>query len=390
MAPVLDSDEDGFAAAVAWRDRVSRRGDDSEAAKSLEGRGVCLVRGRGRVASPGVVAVGGDEYGYRDLVVATGSSVQWPPVDGLAEVPTWTSDEALLSSERPRSLVVLGGGPVGCELAQVYARFGVEVTVVDDADRLVAREDPRVTELLAAVLEADGVTLWLGSSVSRAERVDGGGDGARARLVLSDGTAIEADRVLVATGRTPNGAGNGLERLGISFGDNGAIDVEPDCRVRGQDHVWAAGDVTGIAPFTHTANYQARIVVSNLLGRPAAADYRAIPRAVYTDPPVASVGDPEGDDVVTATMDVAQTARAAADAPDVAGRLILTADRGRGVLVAAAAIGPHADEWISEATVAIRAEVPLAVLADVVHPFPTYAESFEPPLRELAANLAGR
>ncbi len=387
VAPVLDSDEDGFAAAVAWRDRVSRGGDDSEAARSLEARGVCLVRGRGEVASPGFVAVDGDEYGYRDLVVATGSSAAWPPVEGLADVPTWTSDQALLAAaeDRPASLVVLGGGPVGCELAQVYARYGVEVTVVDDADRLVSREEPSVTELLANVLRADGVRLRLAAKVERAEAVDGGG---RARLVFADGSVVEADRVLVATGRTPNVTGIGLDRLGIAVEDGRALDVEPDCRVVGHEHVWAAGDVTGIAPFTHTANYQARIVVSNLLGRPARADYRAIPRAVYTDPPVASVGTFEGDDVVTATMDVGETARAAADGDETGGLLVLAADRARGVLVAASAIGPHADEWIGEATLAIRAEISLSVLADVVHAFPTYSESFEPPLRELAAKTA--
>ena len=176
-ALALDSDADGFAAAVARRDRVALGGDDSEAAAALEARGVVLVRGRGEVASPGVVVVGGDEYGYRDLVVSTGSAAAWPPVEGLADVPTWTSDEALLApaSDRPASLVILGGGPVGCELAQVFARFGVEVTLVDDSDRLVPREDARVTDVLAGVLRADGVTLRLGSAVERAEAVDGGG-----------------------------------------------------------------------------------------------------------------------------------------------------------------------------------------------------------------------
>ncbi len=384
VAPVLDSDEEGFAAAVAWRDRISAGGDDSEAARALEERGVVLVRGRGMISAAGVVAVGGESLGYRDLVVATGSSPAWPPVEGLDGVPTWTSDQALLSSERPSSLVVLGGGPVGCELAQVYARFGVEVTLVDDAERVVAREEPGVSELLADVLRSDGVRLRLGATVQRAAAVGGG----RARLTFSDGSMVDADRVLVATGRTPNVAGNGLERLGIEAGEDGGLEVGDDCRVVGYDHVWAAGDVTAIAPFTHTANYQARVVVSNLLGRPARADYRAVPRAVYTDPPVASVGTLDGDDVVTATMDIGQTARAAAEGEGVGGRLVLAADRRRAVLVGAAAIGPRADEWIGEAVLAIRAEVPLTVLADVVHPFPTFSEAFEPPLRELAGRCA--
>ena len=284
--------------------------------------------------------------------------------------------------------MVLGGGPVGCELSQVYARFGVSVTLVDDADRLVPKEEPGVTELLAGVLRDDGVELALGLVAERAELVDG-----RARLTFSDGSAAVADRVLVATGRRPNVEGIGLDRLGITCDDDrDGLEVGPDCRVRGHDHVWAAGDVTGIAPFTHTANYQARIVVSNLLGRPATADYRAIPRSIFTDPPVASVGmgaeeaGTQGIEVVTATMDVGETARAAADGDDL-GLLVLTADRRRGVLVGASAIGPHADDWMAEATLAIRAEIPVPVLADVVHAFPTFSEAMEPPLRELAERL---
>jgi pyruvate/2-oxoglutarate dehydrogenase complex dihydrolipoamide dehydrogenase (E3) component len=391
VAPTLDDDGAGFAAAIARRDRISGRGDDSDRAASLEARGVTLVRGRGVVSSAGVVVVDGREYGYRDLVVATGSSARWPSIEGLDTVPTWTSDQALLAAERPASLVVLGGGPVGCELSQVYARFGVRVTLVDDADRLVPREEPSVTALLAEVLRADGIDIRLGATVVKAEPAGG-----LARLTLDDGSVVEADRVLVAVGRQPTVGDIGLDRLGIEPGDDG-LDVEADCRVRDHDHVWAAGDVTGIAPFTHTANYQARIVVSNLLGRPARADYRAIPRAVYTDPPVASVGMDEeeasasGIDAVTATMDVAQTARAAADGREHdLGRLVLTADRGRGVLIGAAAIGPHADEWMAEATLAVRAEVPVTLLADVVHAFPTFSEAFEPPLRELAAQMPNR
>jgi dihydrolipoamide dehydrogenase len=146
MTPSLDDDEAGFAAAVARRDRVSRKGDDSASASSMEERGVTLVRGWGEVKSSGVVVVGGVEYGYRDLVVSTGSTVRWPPIEGLDCVPTWTSDQALLSPDRPASLVILGGGPVGCELSQAYARFGVRVTLVDDADRLVPREEPSITD----------------------------------------------------------------------------------------------------------------------------------------------------------------------------------------------------------------------------------------------------
>jgi dihydrolipoamide dehydrogenase len=203
-----------------------------------------------------------------------------------------------------------------------------------------------------------------------------------------------ADRVILAAGRTPATAGLGLEAIGITPQESGALSVDDHCRVAGQAHVWAAGDVTALAPYTHGANYQARVVTDNLLGGRASADYRAIPRAIYTEPPLAAVGltraqaRAAGLDTMTATAELATMARAATDAA-AAGPLVLVADRARGVLVGASALGPGADGWIMEAAVAIRGEVPLAVLADVVHPFPTIGQGYEVPLRELAARLAG-
>ncbi|GAC1607848.1 MAG: NAD(P)/FAD-dependent oxidoreductase [Mycobacteriales bacterium] len=388
-APTLDDPVVAYRAAVARRDDISEQRDDAQAAKGVEDSGVTLVRARGEVARPGVVDAEGRELGYTDLVLATGSSPVTPKVEGLDRVPTWTSDEALSSTERPDALLVLGGGAVGCELAQVHVRFGVRVTLVESAPQLAGREEPSIAERLATALRDDGVDVRLGVAAESFEAVQDG----RARGHLSDGTTVEVDRVLVATGRRPTTAGIGLNVLGIEPSASGAVDIEDTCRVTGQSHVWAAGDVTGVAPYTHGANYQARIVVANVLGGDRKADYRAIPRAVYTSPAVASVGmaaeqaQEKGIDAITAVMDVGETARSATEGAG-GGRLVLTADRERGVLIGAAAIGPRADEWLSEATLAIRAEVPLAVLTDVVHAFPTFGEAFEPPLRELAGRTS--
>jgi dihydrolipoamide dehydrogenase len=284
-------------------------------------------------------------------------------------------------------MVVIGGGPVGCELAQVYATFGAEVTLVQSEPHLLVPEEAFLGQILAGALGRQGVDVRLETVVRAATR-----SGSGAKLELSDGRTVETERVLLATGRSPWVADIGLEALGLAPSRDG-LAVDEACRVLGTEHVWAAGDVTGIAPFTHTANYQARVLVANLSGRAAATDYRAIPRTVYTDPPVAAVGmtrsvaEAAGLDVAVAGMDLAETARASADGAEV-GRLQLMADKAREVLVGAAAIGPHADEWIGEAALAIRADVPLEVLAEGVHSFPTYSEAYEPPLRILAAAVA--
>ena len=378
---------DRFAAyqeAVRRRDEVAEGRDDSGAARSVEASGVRLVRGHGLVTGSRVVAVGGHEIGWGDLVVATGSVPVLPDVPGLDAVPTWTSDEALSSSLLPSSLVVLGGGAVGCELAQVFARFGVSVTLVESADRLLGEERPEVAGLLGEALRADGIDVRLSTTV---ERVEPGGAGG-ARVIMSNGTSTDCARVLVAVGRRPAASGLGLEALGVEADDRGALVVDDRCRVAGQDHVWAAGDVTALAPFTHTANYQARIVAANILGADRRADYRAVPRAVYTDPAVASVGR-TGDDVglESASFDLGELSRTLTDSGP-GGLLVITADRVRGVLVGASAIGARAEDWMGEAALAVRAEVPLAVLTDLVHAFPSMGEAFEPVYRELAARCS--
>jgi pyruvate/2-oxoglutarate dehydrogenase complex dihydrolipoamide dehydrogenase (E3) component len=390
-ALTLDDPASAYAAAVARRDRISGWRDDSRKAADLARAGASLYRGLGRIVGPGRVSValaGGDstDLSYDELVIATGSRADVPSVPGLDRVPTWTSDQALSSAELPSSMMVLGGGPVGCELAQVYATFGTEVTLVQSESHLLAPEEAFLGQILSGVLLHQGVDVRLDTS-AQAMRQSGPG----AIVDLSDGSSVETQRVLLATGRTPWVDGIGLESLGLEPSHHG-LAVDEACRVLGAEHVWAAGDVTGIAPFTHTANYQARVLLTNLRGQAAAADYRAIPRTVLTDPPVAAVGmtrvaaETAGMNLATAGMDLAATARAGSDGTEI-GRLQLVADKARGVLVGAAAIGPGVDEWIGEAALAIRAEVPLEILADIVHSFPTYSEACEPPLRVLAAKL---
>jgi pyruvate/2-oxoglutarate dehydrogenase complex dihydrolipoamide dehydrogenase (E3) component len=385
VADPLDLGDPGraWAAAVAVRDEVAGHLDDSQHAQGLVDAGVTLVRGWGKVAEPGVVAVGERRLAWTDLVVATGSVAVLPPIEGLDAVEPWTSDDVWTATKLPDSLVVLGGGPVGVELAQVFARFGCRITLVEAKDQLLPGEDPAVSAVLTEALCAEGIDVRVGVT---AEAAESGRDGVRVRL--TDGADVSAERLVAATGRRPHVEGLGLEVLGL----DGDLEIDDCCRVRGVEHVWAAGDVTGILPFTHTGNYQGRVVTANLLGRPARTDYRSVPRTVYTEPEVAAVGltpaqaREQGIDVRVATMDVGQTARAAADHSG-GGLLLLVVDAARGVAIGAAVAGPHAGELITQAALAIRADVPLGVWMDVIQPFPTYSDAWFPPLRELVSSL---
>lgn len=392
----LDDPRAAWSAAVRRRDEVAEHRDDTDAVTGLRDAGVQVLRGSGTVRGAGELSVDADTgtvtVRWTDLVVATGGTPAPPPVDGLADLPYWTSEDALSLPDLPERLLVLGGGAIGCELAQVYAGFGARVVLVETADRLLGKEPEFVGAAMRRVLADGGVDVRTGTTASRAA----GGDG-HFTLHLDGGGSVDGDRLLVATGKRPRIDGLGLDRLGISPDDSGALATDARCRVQGQRHVFAAGDVTGIAPYTHTATYQARVVADELLGRGHDADYRAIPRAVYTEPPAYAVGlTPEqardsGVDLVTAGFDLGGTARAVLHPEGplgdgaTGGRVELYADRDRGVLVGAAAIGAGADGWMGELTVAIRAGVPLLVLGDVVHAFPTFGEVLEPPLQELAA-----
>jgi pyruvate/2-oxoglutarate dehydrogenase complex dihydrolipoamide dehydrogenase (E3) component len=374
--------------AVARRDALIARFDDSAAASRLAAAGVGLVRGAGRVTAPGTVTVASSGDGaakvhlaYSDLVIATGSEPVAPPIEGLADIQAWTTAEALTCPDLPRRLIILGGGPAGCELAQIYATFGSAVTLVEAEDRLLAAEAAFTGEILGDVLRRAGVDLRLGVAASKVSRNDDG-----IVLTLADGTQLEADRLLLATGRRPRLTGLGLDLLGIDVTPGQPLPADGRCLVK--EGVWAAGDATGTG-HTHVARYQAGIVAANILGSPSTADYRALPRAVYTDPSVFAVGlTPEaaaaaGMALATASSTLAETARARLDAEE-AGYVELYAEPESGMLVGAAAVGPDAADWMAEITLAIRAEIPIKTLADVVHAFPTRGEVLEAPLRALA------
>ena len=374
-----------YARAVARRDEIVPD-DDDFGEKQFADNGVTLVRGRGAILRPGVIGVGGvggNELGYTDLVIATGSAPTIPPITGLDTVPTWTSDQALTSPDLPKSLIVMGGGAVGCELAQIYAAFGTAVTLVQSAPHLLPQEEPRIAAILADALRANGIEIRLDT---RATSASVGPDGG-VILELDKGEPLHAERLLLAVGRDPRVNDIGLDRLGIAPGKQG-LETDDYCRVRGQEHVWAGGDVAGIAPYTHTANYQAQILAANLRGQQKKADYRAIPRAVYTTPTVAGVGltaaqaREQGYAVAIAGVDLRDTARAETEGTT-HGRLELIADKKRGVLIGASAIGPHADAWLGEATLAIRAAVPLDLLSEVVRAFPTFNEAYTDALDQL-------
>jgi pyruvate/2-oxoglutarate dehydrogenase complex dihydrolipoamide dehydrogenase (E3) component len=366
------------AAAFAWRDFMVSGYDDSGQASWAAGAGIEVLRGAGRLAGPGHVTVGDETYSATDVVIATGSDPVMPPVPGLRELDgVWTNREATGVTEVPRRLLILGGGPVGLELGQALVRMGASVAIVEGMEHLLAREPKPLGEAIAEALSADGIELHLGqhAASARRERDD-------FVLELADGTELRGDRLLVATGRRPRTGDLRLESLGIAPGRHG---IEVDARMNAGNGVWAIGDVTGIWPLTYVGKYQGRIAAANILGETREADYAAVPRVVFTDPQAAAVGEPHGR--LTATVSLADVPRTATytrayDAKP--GFLTLISDGER--LTGAYAVGPDAGEWLQQATLAIRARVPLEVFGDVIQPFPTFSEVFLHGLQELGAN----
>jgi pyruvate/2-oxoglutarate dehydrogenase complex dihydrolipoamide dehydrogenase (E3) component len=365
--------------ALSWRDFMVSDYDDSgpSAAGWLEDLGIDLLRGEARVAGPGRVSVGGQVHETRRIVIATGSDPVIPPIDGLDGLEgVWTNREVTGMKQLPRRVLVLGGGPVGVEMAQALRRFGAEVAVVEGSDHLLSREARPAGEALREALERDGVELRLGEHATQAERTDGGGY----RLSFDSGEPLEGDKLVVATGRRPRFDGLGLEAIGVEKSDRGGVQV--DERMRAGENVWAIGDATGIMLFTHVGKYQGRVAAADILGRAARADYRAVPRVVFTDPQVAAVGTAEGERTGTVQLAaVARTATYTREYADRPGFMTLVADGDK--LVGAYAVGPEAGEWLQQATLAIRAEVPIEILRDTIQPFPTFSEAFVTALGEL-------
>jgi pyruvate/2-oxoglutarate dehydrogenase complex dihydrolipoamide dehydrogenase (E3) component len=354
------------AARLFWhRDQVTNGWDDAGQARFLADHGIELVRGEARVAEPGVVEAGGRRLAYTKLVVATGSLPSIPPVPGLAEVDYWTNRDAATLREVPESVIVLGAGPVGAELAQFLRRLGTRVAIVDIADRLLPRDDPEAGELLRAVFEEEGIEVHVGVELARVEP--------GFAVILGDGRHLEAQRLLVATGRRPNVDGLGLEQLGLTISRRG---IEVDERLRAAEGVWAIGDVNSIAPFTHVGKYQARVAAADCAGMDARADHRAVPAVTFTDPQVASVGRTSGDGLVSSRWAVESTARASTyERPKRKGFLKLFADPERRVLAGACAVGPEAGEWLGQLTLAVRAGISVDLLRETIQPYPTFSEA---------------
>jgi dihydrolipoamide dehydrogenase len=355
----------------AFRDAVAER-DDTSQVEWLEGQHAKLIRGDAVAVEPGMLSVDDEALQYDRLVIATGSSPAIPPIEGIDSVDYWTNVEATETLEVPARLLVLGGGPVGCELAQFFQRIGSQVTIVEGGPRLLARVDAAAAALVEEALREEGVDVRLDS---RAERVSGNS------LFLAGGEELPFDRLLVATGRKPNV--EALDALELTISKRG---VEVDEYLRAATDVWAIGDVTGIAQFTHVGKYQARIAAYNIVGRNVPADYRAIPATIFTDPQVATVGDTEGG--VSSTWDLQSVPRLSTyERPKRKGFIKVVADPERRVLTGAVAAGPESGEWLQQLTLAIRAETPIEVLLDVIQPYPTFSEGVFWALRELNLDL---
>ncbi|HSI98274.1 MAG TPA: NAD(P)/FAD-dependent oxidoreductase [Gaiellaceae bacterium] len=361
-------------APVAARIRQEATGDwdDSSAVARFEGRGGRFVRGRGTLTGPRTVTVDTQSFtATRGIVIATGSKPHIPPIPGLAEIDYWTTRDAIKADPLPRSLIVLGGGGAGCELGQVFSRFGVDVTIVEARDRLLPLEEAEASEVVASAFEAEGIAVRTRAQVERVEATDGS-----IQVTLGDRSTLTADRLLVATGRTVDLTNLGLEAAGL---DGSGSLIEVDDHLRAASGIWAVGDVTGKPMFTHTALYQASIVAGDILGEsPSPPDYSAFPRVTFTDPEVAAVGMSESEareaglDVGVTVKNVPATFRGWLHGPGNEGVVKLVVDRAAGVLVGATSVGPNGGEILGLLSAAVHARIPTESLRRMIYAYPTF------------------
>jgi pyruvate/2-oxoglutarate dehydrogenase complex dihydrolipoamide dehydrogenase (E3) component len=369
--------------ATRIRDEATANWDDTAAVERFTGKGGRFVRGWGRLTGPGRVQVDGTTYeATKGVVVGTGTAAFVPPIEGLDGTPYWTNREALEATEAPESLLVLGGGPIGVELAQAYARFGTDVSVIERADRLLSVEEPESSRLIEDVFEREGLQLHHGCTAVRVSH-----DGQAFAVGLDNGTELTGEKLLVAVGRRILLDKLGLDSVGL---DPGARAIDVDGHMRAGDGVWAVGDVTGHGAFTHLATYQAAIAVRDILGQDGPpADYRAQPRVTFTDPEIGSVGLSEsqardgGLQVAIGMTEVPATARGWIHKPGNDGFIKLVADTDRGVLVGATSAGPWGGEVLGALAVAIHGEVPVDRLRHMIYAYPTFHRGIEDALADL-------
>jgi pyruvate/2-oxoglutarate dehydrogenase complex dihydrolipoamide dehydrogenase (E3) component len=370
------------------RDEATDDWDDKVAVERFTGKGGHFVRGSGSIIAPGQVAVTGPDGGTRTfqarraILLNTGTDPAVPPIDGLAETPYWTNRDIVKTEQVPGSLITLGGGAIGVELAQVFARFGAEVTVVEALPRLVPLEEPESSELLERVFTAEGIDVRTGAPARRVSH-----DGSRFTVHLDQGT-LTAERLLVATGRRVNLGAIGVGNVGI---DEKARFIPVDERMRAADGVWAIGDITGKGQFTHMSMYQADIAVRDIMGEDGGtADYRAVPRVTFTDPEIGSVGMTEaqardaGIAFRVGRSQVPTSARGWIHKAGNDGFIKVIEDAERHVLIGATSVGPTGGEVLSALQVAIRAEVPVPTLRNMPYAYPTFYRAIEPALKELS------
>jgi pyruvate/2-oxoglutarate dehydrogenase complex dihydrolipoamide dehydrogenase (E3) component len=367
-------------AALGWRDFMVSNYSDAGQERWLADSGIDLFRGTGRLAGPGVVEVDGVRHTAGNVVLANGADPVIPPIPGLRDLKgIWTNREVTGMKTVPRRMLVLGGGPVGVEMAQAVHRLGGEVTLVEGAPNLLFHEAKPLGEALAQILREEGIELYLDATAAAARR-----EGEEYILELDDGNKLSGDRLLVATGRRPRIENLGLETVGVDVNGHG---VPVDSQLRVAERLWAVGDITGIWQLTHVGKYQGEVVASNILGEPREANYDAVPRVVFTDPQAAAAG--ATNDRLSGTARLSQLpktetyTRAYAESK---GFLTLLADGQH--LTGAYALGPEAGEWLQQATLAIRARVPIEVLRDTIQPFPTFSEIYVEALKALRAEIA--